>query len=295
MILIADSGSTKCDWVLLSDEGEIIFKTQTLGLNPNTLTTQKMHKRLAQSNEISHVNDKVDRIYFYGAGCGTKKNQHRLKRFLEKYFRRSIADVQEDLMSACLAVTPHKPGIICILGTGSNSCYYDGKNIETPSPSLGYLIMDEGSGNYFGKRLLRDYFYKKMPKKIALKFKSEFELDPSELKISFYKEQNPNAFLAKFSRFIFENTDEEDYFKNLLKSGFQDFIDNWVNPLSDGLDKPIHFVGSVAHFSKNEIAEVIEENNLTLGNIIRYPIEGLTNYFQEKLKENSQEKKEVRR
>src|SRR5699024_5728760 len=174
MILIADSGSTKCDWVLLSHEGEVILKTQTLGINPNMLTTQMMHKRIAQSEEIAHINQEVEQIYFYGSGCGTSKNRNRLKRFLEKYFRRAECEVHEDLLAACHAVTT-EPGVVCILETGSNSCYFDGEHTQPNAPSLGYLIMDEASGCYFGKHLLSDYFYKRMPLNIAQKFKSEFD------------------------------------------------------------------------------------------------------------------------
>src|SRR5699024_7072087 len=127
MTLIADGGSTKCDWVLLDRDGEIIFKSRTKGLNPSILTTHELHKRIAESEEIAHVNNEVEQVYFYGAGCGTEKRRIRLKRFFEKYFRRAKCEVQEDIVAACLSVTD-EPGIVCVLGTGSNSCYFDGKS-----------------------------------------------------------------------------------------------------------------------------------------------------------------------
>lgn len=283
MILIADSGSTKCDWVLLDQEGKIIFKTKTLGLNPNVLTTQKMHKRLAQSAEIAHINEEVEKIYFYGAGCGTEKNKLRLKRFLEKYFRKATCEVHEDLMGACLSVT-NSPGIVGILGTGSNACYFDGSDINTLTPSMGYILMDEGSGNYFGKKLLTDYYYEDMPKEVAKKFSKEFETDPQEVKNNLYKKENPNSYLSSFSTFLFSYETMPVYIENMMRDGLNVFIDRWVLPLVDDKELPIHFVGSLAFYAKDILEAVLKENGLTLGNIQRYPIDSLTVYFQEKLR-----------
>lgn len=284
MVLIADSGSTKCDWVLLdSSTGDTIFKTRTLGLNPDVLTTQKMHKRLAESDEIAHVSEEVTQIYFFGAGCGTEKNKIRLKRFLEKYFRRAGSEVHEDLMGACLSVT-NAPGIVCILGTGSNACLFDGKHLETHTPSMGYILMDEASGNYFGKRLLRDYYYRDMPLDIAQKFAKKYELIPQEVKTNLYKKDNPNAYLADFAKFIFSFDSMPDYIENMLRKGLNIYLDKWVVPFSEAKELPIHFVGSIAFYSKNIIAEVLEERNWTLGNIQQNPIDSLTIYFQNKIK-----------
>lgn len=282
MILIADSGSTKCDWVLLDGKGRIIFKTQTLGLNPNVLTTQKMHKRLAQSEEISHINQVVHEVYFYGAGCGTEKTKIRLKRFLEKYFRRATCEVQEDLLGACLSITK-EPGIVGILGTGSNACYFDGSTIETKTPSMGYALMDEGSGNYFGKKLLIDYYYGDMPEAIAENFADDFNLDPEHVKHELYKEENPNSYLSEFAKFIFTFDEMPDYLIKTLKEGLNLFVDKWILPLAKDRDVPIHFVGSLAYHSKDILQDVLQSKGLKLGEIERYPIDSLTRYFQEKL------------
>lgn len=283
MILIADSGSTKCDWVLLNDKGGKVFKARTLGLNPDALTTQMLHKRLAQSEEIAHISQEVDHIYFYGAGCGTSKNRHRLKRFFEKYFRRAECEVHEDLMAASLSVTT-QPGIVCILGTGSNSCFFNGIKTHTTAPSLGYLVMDEASGNYFGRKLLQDYFYKRMPIDIAKKFQEEFNIYPQEIKNHLYKEKNPNVYLSNFTKLIFNFNPLPAYFKDMLKAGIQKFIDNWVTVYPQAKEVPIHFVGSVAYYSREVIAELMIENGLTLGEIEQHPIDGLVNYFSNKIK-----------
>lgn len=288
MILIADSGSTKCDWVLLDTQGEIIFKAQTKGLNPNVLTTQKMHKRLAQSEELAHVNDEVEQIYFYGSGCGTERNKTRLKRFLEKYFRRASCEVHEDLMAACLSVT-HVPGVVCILGTGSNACYYDGEKSNTKITSMGYMLMDEASGNYFGKKLLLDYYYKTMPKEIASKFENEYDLSPENVKENLYKKQNPNAYLSNFARFLFSYETRPAYIQETLTEGIERFIDRWVMPFEEAQTAPIHFVGSVALYAQESIREVLNRKGLTLGNIQQHPINGLTQYYQTKFKAQSVE------
>ncbi len=282
MVLLADGGSTKCDWVLLDEIGSVVFKSRTQGLNPNMLTTQKMHKRLAQSEEIAHVNQDIKHVYFYGAGCGSEKARIRLKRFLEKYFRHAECEVYEDLMAACLSVTD-RPGIVCILGTGSNSCYFDGINAEVAAPSLGYSVMDEASGNYFGKQLLRDYFYKKMPAEIAEKFKAEYDLFPHTIKENLYRNENASSYLAAFARFMFSFDPLPEYFRTLIAKGIEDFTENWILTLPQAKECPIHFVGSIAHFSKEIIAEVLESKGLSIGNVTRHPVDGLTAYFQNRI------------
>ena len=167
MILIADGGSTKCDWILLDSQGEQIFKTRSKGLNPAVFKLEVLEARLRENKDLFEVKDKVDKVHFYGAGCGTPGPTKILKGILDKFFVNTTEVlVQEDTVAAVYAATT-EPGIVCILGTGSNSCYFDGETISTAVDSLGYILMDEASGNYFGKRLIRDYFYKKMPKELA--------------------------------------------------------------------------------------------------------------------------------
>ena len=203
MTLIAEGGSTKCDWVLLDTSGNVLFKTQTLGLNPNVVPEETLFSRINSNPELSAVFNQVQVLDFYGAGCGTVTPRQTLYNVLHKLFDRAKITVADDMLAAALAVTA-APGIICILGTGSNCCYFDGKNTTTNVESLGYSIMDEASGNYFGKRLIKDYFYKKMPPQLASKFEQQFDLNPDTIKINLYKKPNPNAYLASFAEFIFE-------------------------------------------------------------------------------------------
>lgn len=284
MILIAEAGSTKCDWVLLNDKKEIILHTQTSGLNPAVLHENELKTRISGNKELNnHFSEKLT-LDFYGAGCGTSEPKERLNRILNELFPQSKVQIFEDTWAAVRAVT-NTPGIVCILGTGSNSAYFNGKTIDQPVPSLGYTIMDEAGGFYFGRALLRDYFYKKMPKKVAEKFEKEFDLNPNEIKINLYQKPHPNAYVASFASFIFKEKTEPEaisYFYRLIKEGIATFIDCRILSFEKAHEIPVHFVGSVAYFSKEIITELFKENNLILGKIVQRPMDGLLTYYASK-------------
>ena len=279
MILIADGGSTKCDWILLDSKGEQILKTRTKGLNPAVFKTEVLQERLRENIDLKQVKDAVEIVHFYGAGCGTPKPTALLKSILQEFFSNaSEVKVQEDMVAAVYAVTD-KPGIVCILGTGSNSCYYDGKSITTAVDSLGYILMDEASGNYFGKRLIRDYYYKKMPKVLAEKFEKEFDLTSDAIKENIYKKDNPNTYLASFAEFIFKN-ERNGYFYQLIAEGMQNFIEHRVLCFKEAQNVPIHFVGSIAYFSQDIIQDALQPYRLEAGNFVQRPIDGIIDYYR---------------
>ncbi|HET7360945.1 MAG TPA: BadF/BadG/BcrA/BcrD ATPase family protein, partial [Salinimicrobium sp.] len=252
MILIADGGSTKCDWILLDSEGEIVLRTRTKGLNPAVFKTEVLKQRLLENQDLSEIREKVEKVHFFGAGCGTEKPTIELRKIFLNYFpTASEVIVKEDLAAAVYAATT-QPGIVCILGTGSNSCYFDGKNIKTEVSSLGYILMDEASGNYFGKRLIRDYYYKKMPEGLAKSFEKNFDLSPDVIKENLYKKENPNTYLASFAEFIFTN-EINGYFYKLLSEGMENFIEHRVLCFKEAQNVPVHFIGSIAHFSQDII------------------------------------------
>lgn len=283
IVLIADGGSTKCDWIALNRDGEVLFKTQTLGLNPSNLSTQKIHRRIAENEQIAHVKGEVGQIYFYGAGCGTAKSRGKIRRFFKNYFVNSKNEVRGDLFAACMAVTK-SPGIVCILGTGSNSCYFDGQEtLTTNAPAMGYTLMDEASGNYFGKALLNDYYYNRMPKELRQKFEMAYNLEPHIVRNQLYQEPNPNVYLARFSSFIFQDIPFPDYQSDLLVRGFKSFIENRVLPYIQSKELPVHFVGSIAYFAKPILSPLLREYGLKEGTIIRRPIEGLMERIRENL------------
>jgi|TARA_R110002020_G_scaffold199778_2_gene401475 N-acetylglucosamine kinase-like BadF-type ATPase len=283
MVLFTDGGSTKCDWVLLDTTGKLVLKTQTLGLNPTVLSSEEIKHRIEANAELKTVFNTVETLDFYGAGCGTITPRNKLRNELDDLFPKATVTVQEDLAAAVYAVTT-APGIVCILGTGSNSCYFDGEHIHAPIPALGYSIMDEASGNYFGKELLRDYFYKRMPAHVATAFETAFNLNPDDIKMNVYKGANPNAYLASFAQFIFSKEITEPYLLKLVDKGIRLFVNCRVQSFSEAPNVPIHFIGSIAHFSKQIIRTVLNEKGLQLGTIIQRPMDGLMAYYQQKIK-----------
>lgn len=282
MILIADGGSTKADWILLDKSGAQVLKTRTGGLNPAVFGEELMKKRLQENLDLLDYKGKVTHVYFYGAGCGTEKPTLILKSIFESFFTNAIVEVKEDTYAAAYAVTT-QPGIVCILGTGSNSCYFDGEHVDVRIPSLGYILMDEASGNYFGKKLLRDYYYQKMPKKMAKLFEEQFNVDADTIKRNIYKEDNPNTYLAHFAEFLLKN-ERNAYFNKVLHKGMKDFFKNRILPYKESENTPVHFVGSIAYFAQDIIKDVARFYMIELGNIVRRPIDGLIEYHRELLK-----------
>ena len=280
MILITDGGSTKCDWILMDKTGNVVLKTRTKGLNPAVVPEENIKERILANEELQPFLNKITTVDFYGAGCGTKTPIQLLTNILSEIFSFAEISVNEDMIAAVYAATL-KPGIVCILGTGSNSCYFDGKVIHNGIESLGYSLMDEASGNYFGKRLLRDYFYKKMPTQLAIDFEKRFNLDPDEIKNHLYKRHNPNMYLASFAEFIFTSKEVNGYFYKLISEGMLKFIEYRILCFKESQNVPIHFIGSIAHFSEDIIKECMKPYHLELGNIIRRPIDGLIEYYKQ--------------
>ncbi|EAR12283.1 hypothetical protein PI23P_06655 [Polaribacter irgensii 23-P] len=279
MILIADGGSTKADWIAINMDKEEAFRVRTLGLNPAVVPKKELENRIVNMFQLMHIKTEVTKIFFYGAGCGTPIPSAILKEILETIFVNATVLVAEDMLAAVYAATGKDPAIVCILGTGSNSCYFDGKDLQMVAPSLGYILMDEASGNYFGKKLIVDYFYKKMPVDIRLKFEKEFNIDADHLKKNIYREANPNMFLATFAKFMFDFK-EEKYIKRLIKKGFQEFFKFRVLPYEKNQETPIYFIGSIAYYFRDVLEKVAAKNNLKITGVIQRPIDNLVAYHK---------------
>ena len=280
MRLIVDSGSTKTDWIAIDDTGSIIFETFTLGLNPQVLTEYIIEERIINNYDLYQNRKNINKIYFYGAGCGTQPPKELLTKVLSSIFINSDFDIKEDTYAAVYACCkPKSKAIVSILGTGSNCSYYDGERLHQKVTSLGYVLMDDASGNYFGRQLLRDFYFNKLSKDLANKFKAEFDLKAEIIKDSLYKKPNPNTYLAKFAKFLVENKDLE-YSKNLIKKGFILFVENQIEQFDNHKNVELHFVGSIGYYLKDELKEVIDSKNLKLGKVLRRPIEGLVAYHQ---------------
>jgi N-acetylglucosamine kinase-like BadF-type ATPase len=280
MRLIVDSGSTKTDWIAIDDSGSIIFETFTLGLNPQVLTEYIIEERIINNYDLYQNRKKINKIYFYGAGCGTQPPKELLTKVLSSIFINSDFDIKEDTYAAVYACCkPSSKAIVSILGTGSNCSYFDGERLHQKVTSLGYVLMDDASGNYFGRQLLRDFYFNKLSDDLANKFKAEFDLKAEIIKDSLYKKPNPNTYLAKFAKFLVQNKDLE-YSKNLIKKGFILFIENQIEQFDNHKDVELHFVGSIGYYLKEELKEVIDSKKLKLGKVLRRPIEGLVAYHQ---------------
>ncbi|MFS4469305.1 N-acetylglucosamine kinase [Maribacter sp. 2210JD10-5] len=283
MILIVDSGATKSDWIALDSKGKQLFLTQTLGLSPEVLTREVIEDRLANNFELSKNRKEVTHLYFYGAGCGTDRMKKFLKDIFNEYFPNAKADVKEDTYAAIFATTKigHQ-GIVCILGTGSNCSYYDGHQLFQKVTSLGYIPMDDGSGNYFGRKLIRDYYFHKMPQDLGIQFAKQYDLDADVIKENLYKQPNPNTYLATFARFLIENK-EHPYSKGVIDKGFQQFINNYVMQFELATKVPVNFVGSIAHYLRDELTMVLKRNDLIVGVIRQRPIDGLVEFHRENM------------
>ena len=282
MILIADGGSTKADWIAINDQRIEEFRVRTLGLNPAIVPEQELRNRIVNMFQLINIKNDVEEIHFYGAGCGTPKPIEILKKILESIFVNATVFISEDMLAAVYAASGKKPAIVCILGTGSNSCYFDGDEMKTLVPSLGYILMDEASGNYFGKRLLIDYYYNQMPLEIAQEFKNEFNLDVDYIKKNLYRTPNPNMYLASFAKFMFIFKDN-DYIKEIITCGFQEFFKYKILSFNKTAETPIYFIGSIAHYFRDILEEIAEKNSLKITDIIQRPIDNLLAYHKENI------------
>ena len=278
MKLLVDSGSTKADWIAIDASGKVLFTTQSLGLNPEVLTKEEIIHRLDDKFDISHNKDKANYLFFYGAGCGTDRMKDFLTQVFVEYFTNAKVTVHEDTYAAVYATTPKdEQAIVCILGTGSNCSFFDGKVLHQKVQSLGYIAMDDCSGNRFGRHLLRGYYFNKMPADLAKEFEEEYNLEPDYIKHNLYKEPNPNAYLATFAKFLIKHKDNP-FCKEIIKAEMKDFAENYIMQFDNCKDVLVHFVGSIAFYLKEELEEVLESYDIKVGNVLRRPIDGLIAY-----------------
>jgi N-acetylglucosamine kinase-like BadF-type ATPase len=278
MKLIVDSGSTKADWIAIDDNGKVLFTTQTLGLNPEILEEDEVVSRLNDRFDILQNKNNASHLFFYGAGCGTERMKVFLSQVFQKYFKNAIVSVFEDTYAAVYATTAKgEKAIVSILGTGSNCSYFDGKELHQKVQSLGYIIMDDCSGNVFGKELIRKYYFNKMPQHLAVEFKKEYNMEPDFIKSKLYKEANPNAYLATFAKFLIQHK-EDPFCKKIIYKGMKSFVKNYIQQFDNYQEVPVHFVGSIAFYLKDELEVTFDKYQIKLGNVLRRPIDGLIAY-----------------
>lgn len=277
MILIADSGGSKTDWRLIQNNGSI-GQANTPGFNPYYQHIDDLRQNLKESVSPL-VNEKVNKIFFYGAGVSSLKNQLTIKSTLLEFFPEAQIEIGWDLLAAARALCGHEPGIACIMGTGSNSCLYDGERIIDNVANLGWVLADEGSGANIGKKFLIDYLRGQMPKPLSEMFHNRFPLSREEFLEKIYQQEKPSAFLASFAKFIFQHL-KEPYCYKLVYSSFEEFYENNVMQYANYKNLKVHFTGSIAFYFSDILRQVANDKGITVKNILEGPIAGLTLFHQ---------------
>ncbi len=274
-ILIADSGSTKCEWCL-SDSGKK-KKIITKGISPYFLNADEIAASLSKELLPKLGQNNIEKIFFYGTGLRDDNNKRFIHSALKKVFTGATIEVQTDLLGAARALCKDEKGIACILGTGCNSCYYNGKKVIKNSPGLGYVLGDEGSGAYLGKKVLQHYLYKTFDEELMLAFDKKYNTNVDEILNHVYKQPQPNRYLASFALFLAENRNHY-MIENIIEDGLNDFFFTHLRKYHESWLYPIHFTGSIAYGFKDVIKSLCNSYEIELGNIIKQPIDGLIQY-----------------
>ncbi|WP_374950779.1 N-acetylglucosamine kinase [Mucilaginibacter sp.] len=278
MILVADSGSSKTDW-LLEIAGEEPKAFRCVGLNPYFLTEKEIVKILQeQIPELIAYAGQIDEIYFFGAGCSSPDRHEIISNALSTFFTRSYISVDSDLLASAYATCGREKGFCCILGTGSNISFFDGEDIHDGQHGLGYVLGDKGAGTAIGKILVTDFLYGRMPLDISMKFNNAYQLNKEIVIKNVYQMPRANSYLASFSKFL-SDIRQTDYAQHLLRVIFQEFIDTNVKSYPQFNKFKCHFVGSVAYVFSAELNTICKENDVHVGKIIRQPINDLLEFM----------------
>jgi glucosamine kinase len=275
--LIADSGSTKTEWCLINGKTTKTYFTQ--GLSPYFLSAEQIEYIIDQELKPKLKNVEPEEVHFYGTGCSNPNNVKLVKKALEKVFTEATVFVDHDLMGAAKALCGHEKGVACILGTGSNSCYYNGKKIVKNSPGLGYVLGDEGSGAYLGKKVIQYFLYNTFDADLMDRFNAKFNTNSDEILTAVYKKPLPNRYLASYAVFLAENRGHY-MIENIIEDGFNDFFFNHVYKYRESWTMPIHFTGSVAHGFKDILKDMCDSYELQLGKVIKKPMDGLVKFHR---------------
>lgn len=280
-ILIADSGSTKTEWVLIQNEERKYFNSD--GLNPYFRTHGQLSEAIRNGvkNSISEI--KVDKIFFYGSGSGNPSRKAILKNAISENFPNSEINIESDLLAAAIACFGNSAGVACILGTGSNTCVYDGNKIIKNIPSLGFVFGDEGSGGYFGKRILNGYYYKTMPEDLRKAIDETSDMTLESVLHKIYEEPQANRYVASFSKILADHK-EHPYLENMVRKGFEAFADKQLGYFEESKEMEIGFVGSIASVYKTILEDVLKKRNMNLGIVVRKPLEKLVEFHTQKVK-----------
>jgi glucosamine kinase len=274
--LIADSGATKAEWCLLNNGKKKVLFTQ--GISPYFLNTQQVTE-LVRKELVTKIRVPIDEVFFYGTGCANPKNAKSITNALATVFPGADITVNTDLMAAARAVCGREKGIACILGTGSNSCFYNGRKIVKNSPGLGYVLGDEASGAYLGKKVIQYYLYGTFDEDLRARFDASYVTTAAEILDNVYKKPLPNRYLASFTMFLAENRGHY-MVENIIEDGLNDFFFQHLLKYAEVWKYPVNFVGSVAYGFKDVIQDLCASYEFELGKVLKNPMEGLIEYHR---------------
>ena len=283
-ILIADGGSTKVAWSYLASEHAEPAYEKSRGLNPFYHTIESLKQSL--NDEVvptaTELDWKIHAVAFYGAGCAGEEACGKMAEALSAVFEveKSEILVDSDILGAARAVCGTREGVACILGTGHNSCHYDGEKIIDQVPVLGFTLGDEASAGYFGRKVIQSYFYREMPEELKSKYEKEYETDRPSILKEVYQKDHPNRYVAGFAKFAGDNK-EHPFIRKMLHDGFSEFLNRHVCKYHLKEDTPIGFIGSVAFHNREIVEEALEEQQLKAGAFLTDPVEGLISYHRQ--------------
>lgn len=281
MILIADSGATKSDWILIDKKGTEHLNFQLVGLNPYYLSPSEIGAILSKELTPFIETKKVDQLFFYGAGCSSVYKCLMIEEAFQKLFKNAEITIESDLLGAARALFGNKEGIACILGTGSNSCFYNGEKIAHKIVSLGYFFGDEGSGAHMGKTFIKDYLLGKLPEELDEAYKKEYNYTRDNILDAVYNLPFPNRFLASFCEFYSNNLSNK-YMFELISNSFREFFMNQIEQHKNYTKLPIAFTGSVAYYFEPILRQIAAEFEVKISKIERTPIKSLAEFHSEK-------------
>ncbi len=273
--LIADSGSTKTEWCLLKNNKPTLFTTQ--GMSPYFVNAEQVEQIIKTEVFPLLKKNSIDELRFYGTGCKNPANLKMFKKVFGKLFPDVFIEVDNDLSGAAKGLCGNEKGIACILGTGSNSCYYNGKRIVKNSPGIGFILGDEGSGAYLGKKVVQHFLYNLFDEDLRSRFDAKFTTTDSEILESVYKKPLPNRYLASFAIFLAENRGHF-MIENIIEDGISDFFSTHINTYRESAKLPVHFTGGIAYGFKDVVIQLCHNYDMRVGNILRSPMEGLIRY-----------------
>jgi N-acetylglucosamine kinase-like BadF-type ATPase len=273
--LIADSGSTKTEWCVLKGKKPFIFTSQ--GMSPYFVNSAGMEKILLEEVFPHLKNDNIKEVFFYGTGCKNPSNVKMVKKVFQKLFNGALINVDNDLSGAAKSLCLHQKGIACILGTGSNSCYYNGKRIVKNSPGIGFILGDEGSGAYLGKKVIQHFLYHIFDDELRAKFDAKFLTTDSEILEAVYRKPLPNRYLASFAIFLAENRGHY-MIENIIEDGLNEFFYTHLIRYRESAKSPVHFTGGIAFGFKDVVEQLCNDYELQIGKVYKSPMEGLIQY-----------------